>query len=263
MDATVANAKHGETAAHQRLKRLAVLWAQAQGYSACGIEVSLPQCRYRADVAAYRARGHDDGVTAIFECKQVMADLRRDNCCTSSVRQRLETVTRRRLLLEKHLRVHHPTLRAGESLFAEYDAYDFTAIQHRTYARVLREIGALQNRIRGATKFETLTRYRCANLFFLVLPAPLFRESEIPLGWGALVEIDGVLTLRQKPLWHENTPQRRLRFLQRIAHAGTRQLNRQLEISFELISSERFRGEGTLLPSEQTVPSHLGGFGQA
>ena len=44
----------GETDTHVRLKRLALLWAQANGYSACAAEVSLPQCRYRADVAAYR-----------------------------------------------------------------------------------------------------------------------------------------------------------------------------------------------------------------
>ncbi|HEX8281481.1 MAG TPA: hypothetical protein VF551_08890, partial [Chthoniobacterales bacterium] len=74
--------KAGETEAHRRLKRLAVLWAQAQGFTACAVEVSLPQCRYRADVAAYRARGSEVGTTAIFECKQVLADLRRDNCCT-------------------------------------------------------------------------------------------------------------------------------------------------------------------------------------
>ena len=47
----------------------------------------------------------------------------------------------------------------------------------------------------AATKFECLTRYRCANLFFLVLPNELFREPEVPLGWGALVEA-GRLTRR-------------------------------------------------------------------
>jgi hypothetical protein len=239
MDARLTNSRRGETEAHQRLKRRAVLWAQAQGYNACAVEVSLPQCRYRADVAAYRPRGSDGGVTAIFECKQVMADLRRDNCCSSSARERLETVSKRRQVLEKHLRVHYPTLRGGESLFAEFDAYDFTAIEHQTYARVLREIGALQNRIRGATKFECLTRYRCANLFFLVLPNELYRESEIPLGWGALVEKSGTMELRRKPIWHDNPPENRLRFLQRVAQAGTRHLNRQLEISFELIEEER------------------------
>lgn len=241
MDTRLTSKTRGETEAHRRLKRLAVLWAQAQGYSSCAVEVSLPQCRYRADVAAYRPRGNDAGVTAIFECKQVIADLRRDNCCSSATQERLETVNRRRAVLEKHLRIHHPTLRGGESLFAEFDAYDFTAIEHQTYARVLREIGALQNRIRGATKFECLTRYRCANLFFLVVPNELFRESEIPLGWGALVETNGALVLQRKPIWHDKTPESCLRFLQRIAQAGTRHLNRQLEITFELIEAERGR----------------------
>ena len=60
MDAPVA-IRRGETEAHVRLKRLALLWAQANGYSACAAEVSLPQCRYRADVAAYRAAAQTTG----------------------------------------------------------------------------------------------------------------------------------------------------------------------------------------------------------
>lgn len=235
MDASLTSSKRGETEAHRRLKRLALLWAQAQGYSACAVEVSLPQCRYRADVAAYRPRGNEPGTTAIFECKQVLGDLRRDNCCTASARARLETVNKRRQVLEKHLRVHYPTLRGGESLFAEFDSHDFTAIEHHNYARVIREISALQNRIRGATKFECLTRYRCANLFYLVLPNELFLEPELPLGWGALVENGDTLTLQQKPIWHENRAESRLRFLHRIAQAGTRNLNKQLEIDFEQV----------------------------
>ena len=240
MDTRVVR-RTGETEAHLRLKRLAVLWAQAQGYGACAVEVSLPKCRYRADVAGYRARGNEPGLTAIFECKQVLSDLRRDNCCTPAARERLATVDRRRQTLEKHLRVHYPTLRTGESLFPEFDSHDFAAIEHRSYARVVRELAALQNRIHGATKFECLTRYRCANLFFLVLPNELYRESELPAGWGALVEAAGSLELKRKPLWHDNSPEHRLRFLQRIAVVGTRHLNRQLEITFEAVQDERKR----------------------
>lgn len=240
MDARVA-ARSGETEAHRRLKRLAVLWAQAQGYAACAVEVSLPRCRYRADVAGYRARGSEPGVTAIFECKQVLADLRRDNCCSSAARERLQTVSRRRQLLEKHLRVHYPTLARGDSLFPEFDTVDFGAIGHASYTRVVRELCALQKRLSKSTKFDCLTRYRSANLFYLVVPNELYRESEIPVGWGALVETDGALQLRQQPVWHESAAASRLLLLQRIAIAGTRHLNRQLEISFELIQEERGR----------------------
>jgi hypothetical protein len=230
MDTPVAT-RRTETATHLRLKRLALLWAQAQGYTACAAEVTLPQCRYRADVAAYRSRLREQTVTAIFECKQKLPDLRRDNCETATTRERLRSLQRRRDVLEKHLRVHYPTLRTGDSLFAEYDSHDFDAIGHRGYRRVLRESAALENRLFGGTKFECLVRYRCANLFFIVLPNELFRETEVPAGWGVLVEIKGTLELARKPAWHDNAGQARVRLLQRIAMAGTRQFNRAFAIT--------------------------------
>jgi hypothetical protein len=94
MDAPVA-ARRGETETHVRLKRLSLIWAQANGYSVCAAEVNLPQCRYRADVAAYRPQRGQPGMTAIFECKQALADLRRDNCHGDATHERLRSVSRR------------------------------------------------------------------------------------------------------------------------------------------------------------------------
>lgn len=238
MDASVA-VRRGETETHVRLKRRALIWAQAQGYSACAVEVSLPQCRYRADVAAYRPQRGQAGITAIFECKQALPDLRRDNCCGEATRERLRVVSRRREVLEKHLRIHYPTLRTGDSLFPEYDSHDFSAIEHRGYSRVLREFAALQNRLNGGRKFECLVHYRCANLFFLVLPNELFCESEVPLDWGVLVEANGSLTLLRKPVWHDNSAETRFRLLHRVATAGTRQCNRALGITREEIAAAK------------------------
>jgi len=226
---------HGETERHARLKRLAFLWAQVQGYSACAMEVSLPKCRYRADVAAYRLTPKRIGSTAIFECKQALCDLRRDNCQSDAASQRLETICQRRQLLEERLRAHYPNLRNGNSLFPEFDLPDFTVIGHRGYARILRELRALQNRLYDCTKFDKLLRYRCANLYFLVLPEELFRDSEIPVSWGALIEADGALKLVRKPSWHETTAECHIRLLHRIAMAGTRVINRKLEITFDEI----------------------------
>src|SRR5436190_416701 len=161
---------HGETAQHARLKGLAFLWAQAQGFSACAMEVSLPKCRYRADVAAYRWQRKQPGSTAIFECKQALCDLRRDNCHSEATRRRLEVICQRRQVLEARLRAHYPHLRNGDSLFPELDSQNFIAIGHRGYARLLRDLRALQNQLYDCTKFEKLLRYRCANLVCLVLP---------------------------------------------------------------------------------------------
>lgn len=232
---------NGETQRHARLKRLAFVWAQAQGFSACAVEVSLPRCRYRADVAAYRSRRRPIGSTAIFECKQALCDLRRDNCDSELSRRRLEAICKRRQILETHLRAHYPSLRNSDLLFPEFDSQSFTAIGHRGYARLLCELRAVQNRLYECTKFEKLIRYRCANLFFLVVSQELFRDREVPVGWGALVESNGALTLLRKPTWHETTAEDRVRFLQRIAIAGTRVLNRQLEIGYDEIAAERCR----------------------
>ena len=183
MDKAV-NAARGETAAHLGLKRAAFVWAQAQGFIAAALEVSLPQCRYRADVAAYKPGRNGRECTAILECKQARPDLRRDNCCTEATRARLESVFRRRLVLEKHLRIHYPYLRASDSLFPEYDSHDFAATGHHGYARVIREFTSLQNRLHDCTKLETLARYRCANLFYLVVPEKHFRSRGGPGGMG-------------------------------------------------------------------------------
>ena len=230
MDATIAR-PGGETIAHQELKRAAFFWAQTQGYCASAMEVRLPKSRYRADVVGYRPEKTGFGSTAIFECKQSMVDLRRDNCDAAATGQRLASLCRRRQILERHLRIHFPNLRIADSLFPEYDSHDFAAIQHRGYARVLRDLNALQNRLYDCTKFETLIRYRCANVFYLVLPRVLFRESEIPAGWGALVESDGAITLARKPALHENSPQMRLQLLERIAAVGTRVVRREMKLS--------------------------------
>src|ERR1700758_5867745 len=141
-----------ETQTHLRLKRLAFLWAQAQGFSACAMEVSLPKCRYRADVAAYRSHRRQIASTAVFECKQALCDLRRDNCQSELARRRLEVMCKRRQLLEVRLRAHYPNLRNGCSLFPEFDSENFIAIGHQGYPRLLRELRTLQNRLYDCTK---------------------------------------------------------------------------------------------------------------
>ncbi|MFL6598088.1 MAG: hypothetical protein ACJ8KF_09040 [Chthoniobacterales bacterium] len=235
--------RHGETTQHARLKQLAFVWAQTHGFSACAMEVNLPRCRYRADVAAYRSVPKQIGSTAVFECKQALCDLRRDNCHSETARLRLEAIYNRREVLEARLRTHYPNLHNGDSLFPEFDSENFSTIGHRGYARLTRELAALQTRLYDCTKFEKLVRYRCANLFFIVLPEQLFCESEVPVGWGALVESNDTLAVVRKPIWHDATAANRLHVLHRIAVAGTRTLNRQLSLHWheQIVTGHFFR----------------------
>ena len=72
----MARMTRGETQAHAELKRLALTWAQANGFVVCAGEVRVPKSGYRADVAAC-SRGASRR-TAVFECKQARADLLKD-----------------------------------------------------------------------------------------------------------------------------------------------------------------------------------------
>src|SRR5262249_47536208 len=68
-----------------------------------------------------------------------------------------------------------------------------------------------------------------------------FRESEVPAGWGALVESKGTLTLVPTPIRHDATAENRIRLLHIIAVAGRRSLNRQLPLDrYERIVPRHF-----------------------
>jgi len=231
--------RQSETAVHAGLKRLAMIWAQARGYSASALEVHLPHCRFRADVAAFRER-RDGDRAAIFECKQSLSDLRRDNCNSAAALDRLQAVETRREIIERNLRVHYPTLGKGDSLFSDFETFDFSQLDHHGYSCVTRGAAGLRQRLISCTKFEKLAQYCCANLFYLVIGESLHETVfELPLGWGLLVEKNATLELAQKPVWHEMTAGNKMRFVRLLAAAATRALNRELRITPEIVEEAR------------------------
>lgn len=218
----------GETEIHRRLKALALAWAQAQGFALAATEVRVPKSGYRADVAACsRGAGHR---TAIFECKQARADLLKDAHAESATRMKLADLMARRGKLEELLAVHRPDLRRGESLWPEFDAWDFSGLEHRTYRAVLTELATLQARVLRGTKFAKMFRYRCAEFLYLVAEEGIFAEAEIPAGWGMLVRHGDELRLARVPAMLEVAAEQRLALLEMIALAGTRAVNSALGV---------------------------------
>jgi hypothetical protein len=215
--------RHGETRRHQLLKEAAYFWAQKENWRCAALEVSLPNCRYRADVAAYKpgckrvevedahlkttrlARQTVIGKSIVFECKQARADFLKDSRRTAETRAELKELHARRATLERALKVHYPSLRRGETLFPEYDVADLDALEHKGLRQVLNRISTLQNHLYDQTKFEKLLRYRCASLFYLVTPASLIEPHEAPAGWGLLeVDLDTLQALDETPASDDN-----------------------------------------------------------
>lgn len=218
----------GETETHRRLKTLALAWAQANGFTIAAAEVRVPRSGYRADVAAC-GRGAN-ARTAVFECKQARADLLKDAHAEAATHARLAELLQRRRSLEEMLRVHRPDLRRGEAFWPDYDAWDFSSLEHHAYRGVLNELETLQRRVLRGTKFSRMFRYRCADFLYLVVEENIFAEAEIPAGWGLLVRharAEGeALSLARAPSDLGAAPAQRIALLESIALAGTRAVNR-------------------------------------
>jgi hypothetical protein len=191
-DSDVPARGSGETAAHRRLKALALAWARGRGWEFAAEEVRVPRSGYRADVAA-AASEEGGGGTVILECKQARADLRRDAHAEEAVRARIAEFEARRGALAALLAVHRPDLRRGEALWAEYDGWDGEAARHRTYRAVMRRLAALRRRAADGTKFSRLRRWRSADRLYLVVEADIQAAAEAPAGWGVLVHEGGRL----------------------------------------------------------------------
>lgn len=213
-------ATRNETEAHRQLKQLAIVWAREQGWPIAAAEVRVPRSGYRADAAAME-RGLT-ARTALFECKQARADLLKDAHDDAGTRRQLAAALRRRKKLENLLGEHRPDLRRGDSLFAEYDAWDFEELEHRGYQSLLGEIATLQGRLGAGTKFSKMLRYQSADFLYLVVEDDIYADAEIPAGWGLLVRKGDALELRRRPVALDAGDVQRRALLEAIALRATR-----------------------------------------
>jgi hypothetical protein len=236
-----------ETANHRELKRLALIWAQAHGYCAAAAEVTLPNYRFRLDVAAYKPDRVREphpvsgrmrqrsviGLTAVFECKASKPDFLRDARSIILTNQRLKILHERKIRIEQELYVQYPSILNGDSLFQEYQSVDFERPGHERYRRTLQDIRRLTSRLHANTKFDRLVQWGAANLFWVVADPGVMALHQLPSGWGLLLREGAALQVAAKPLLHEVAESERLALFHRIARAASRAVNREHSIGFD------------------------------
>jgi hypothetical protein len=234
-----------ETDRHRELKRLALAWAQTHAYRIAAAEVSVPNLGARLDVAAYRPPfakeatkekrdrvGVRVGATVIFECKQSRADFFKDSRCAMQLSARLAKLHERRALYEESMRLHMPSLRNADTLFAEFDSYRFDAAGFEPYDKIVKELRTLSARLHQQTKFAQLFRWRAANLHYVIAEEEVAKPHELPYGWGLLIRRHDQLAVVVEPTWQDATDEARMNLLHRIALAGARAVNRSLGVTF-------------------------------
>lgn len=222
----------GETERHRALKRLACEWAQDAGFAFVACEVRVPRSGYRTDVGALtRKPGAPEARSALFECKQSRADFLRDQVDEPSAQAEAGPLSERLRALRAMLAVHRPDLRRGESLFPEFDSYDFGEMRHETLHGLEAELEALQRKLLVGVKFSRLHKYHAADFLYLVTEPDILAPHEVPAGWGWLVREGEALVLREPPLRHPMASTLALAWLENIALAGSSASRRMLGAS--------------------------------
>jgi len=189
-------------------------------------EVRLPLSNYRVDVAGYRPwrkMTREPGLSFAMECKQSRADFIKDAGCEAKAAAEASALSQRVGALRRLLALHLPACRAGQSLFAEYDVYDFSDWKHAGWARANLRLQRLERRLAGGVKFARIARYGSASYCWLVVEQGLVKaQSEIPLGWGCLQRVGDKLSVLKEALQLDSRPEARLKLLERIAAKAQR-----------------------------------------
>lgn len=210
----------GETERHRELKRLAKEWLRGRGCDAVAGEVRLPYSPYRADAAGYRPAGgfgERVGETFAVECKQSRADFLRDSADALGCAAVLASERCRRAKLRELMAGHLPECRTGESLFPEFDRYDFSRVRHDGLRRVERRIRILERKRSEGSKFSRMVHYGCATFCYLAVEADARpRGDELPEGWGLLVRSGDRLEVERVAEWVGSPENGRLKLLSRI-----------------------------------------------
>jgi len=212
-----------ESATHRELKRASVDWLKQMGCDAHALEVKLPLSNYRVDVAGYRSSskmGELPGETFAIECKQSRADFLKDAGIERRAMAEYRTIEKRMSKLQELLAMHLPQCRLNESLFFEYDTFDFCDWRHDGWYRITRRLQILENQLNSGVKFAKIARYGCANYCYLAVDGDVVQsDSEIPMGWGLLRMAGDSLVRAKAPLRLDSKPSARLKLLERIAKA--------------------------------------------
>ena len=93
---------------------------------------------------------------------------------------------------------------------------------------------ALERKIFGGTKFDDLTRWRTADVFYLVVVPGIIEPGEVPRGWGLLEKKEnGELVEERRPVNFEAEEKTRVSILEQIARKATSMTNRDEGIAWE------------------------------
>jgi hypothetical protein len=88
--------------------------------------------------------------------------------------------------LEAVIRSTEPELRETDTLFEEFESWDYSASKNKEYRQCLKKLRELENSLYVGSRFERIAQANVADFLYLAVPRGSVDASELAEGWGLL-----------------------------------------------------------------------------
>ena len=173
------------------LRRGAFAWVATQNPSALSIGVPTRVSRFKADVAAVWSRPGRKRL--VHPVKTLIVEVRRgrEDCWPDCARREeilapLRVIKKKKEQLEAVIRSTEPELRETDSLFEEFETWNYAESKNKEYRQCLKKANDLERSLYEGSRFERIAQANVADFLYLAVPAGSVEPGELADGWGLL-----------------------------------------------------------------------------
>ncbi len=209
------------------LKQAILGWLIGLDPSGVGTQVPTRISKYQVDVAAFWSAPEKQLLkpekTMIVEIRDDREQCWPDCGDSDKLLRKLREKKEQKAILEAVIRVNEPGLKESDSLFDEYESWNYTASVNQEYQRCLKQIEKIQHSLYKGSRFEQIRRGHVADLLYLAVPAGEVHADELANGWGLLyIDSQHNVTEIKKAEFQEPPESNRLHLIQGLAAAAMR-----------------------------------------
>ncbi|MDD5596823.1 MAG: hypothetical protein PHV82_02695 [Victivallaceae bacterium] len=186
-----------------RMRQAALKWLAKQNPCGIGTKVATRISKYQVDVAAFWSL--PAGARRRVE-KTVLVEIRnnRDHCwpdCSNreAILKKIRDLKAERTALEKLIRQDEPELKASDTLFEEYECWDYEKSRNPQYHDCLAKLEELQHSLYKGSRLELIRQSQTADFIYVALPEGTIHADELIDGIGLLAIKDDLEIVEIKP----------------------------------------------------------------
>ena len=180
----------------RKMKQAVLQWLAKQNPSGIATKVATRISKYQVDVAAFWSL--PVGNRRRIE-KTVLVEIRndRDHCwpdCSNreTLLKKLRELKTNKTSLEEVIEKTEPHLKTSDTLFEEYECWDYEKSQNADYHKCLNNIEELQHSLYKGSRLELIRQSHTADFIYIAFPEGTIHADELIDGIGLLAIKDNL-----------------------------------------------------------------------